>query len=208
MPKIKFKSFFEEVRLYLPYVIWIIAIIVAVIKFKEIKSKTTQVQTIQTTIEVPKLIETIKWKEKILWKTTEPDTVYRDTLFVNLPFSYDRPWGILQIEKNDRKLSATEFRLAENNEMMELRKEVWHLRTGKTFSIVPRDNVNNPFLLKEHRDLFDWRIGGGLSASDKVYFKAGFYVNAVQFGKVNMDIGLCSYVSFPKQDICIDFILR
>lgn len=208
MAKKEYRLTFAEVRkwvrLLLPWIILGIGGFFAFRKIKEYKNK--QVETVivekKVVLEVP---GPIRWRDKLVWRDVPPDTIYIDTI-VYVPL-YERPWGIIKLEKIERKLSMTAFRPTKKDpSMINYKKYMWSLRIGKTFKILPTDKANDPFILRENKDYIDFRFGGGLSAIDKVYLTSGIYLQGIKFKRIQGDIGLSSYVSFFRQDIRLEFV--
>jgi len=206
---IHWASFFHSFREWF----WVLIIIVGVIYFyprwkieiAELKSKTVEIKGL---VKVPVPGESISGK--IMWKTTPPCTVIVSSIPVDISsMFYERPWGIDEIKKDGKYLELTMFRptgVLENEVMF--RTQNYRLSYGNTFTLSPTKDVNNPFSLKEKRELFGYTLGGGWSACNKIYLMSGIYLKNVSAGRFSFDIGLVSRVSFPQQDLALEILLK
>jgi hypothetical protein len=205
----KVKTVSDIVRSWLPWVILVIISLLAYQHIKSLRDRPVRTVTVTDRVEVP-VPGPIRWRDRIVWRDVDPDTIVIDTVMIRIDtVLYHRPWALLSIDKKGSELSAVAFRPGEDDPNEgHLRRYAWGLRTGKTWKIYPTRNPKDPFKLREDMDLLCWRWSCGYSATDKVYIGTGIYYKAARIGKIVGDVGLVSFVSFSRQDISVEFVLR
>lgn len=206
----KVKTVSDIIFRWLP---WVLMLVVGFLAFRHIKSlrdRPPRTVTITERVEVA-MPGPIRWRDKIVWRDLSPDTIVIDSVMVRIDtiLMYHRPWGLLSVDKKGTELSAVAFRPQEDNpDKVHLRRYAWGLRTGKTWKIYATKNPKDPFRLRENKDLWNWRWSAGWSAQNKAYIETGIYYKGLRFRNFVGKIGIVSNISFPCQDISLEFVLR
>lgn len=203
----KVKIISDMIRSWLGWIILIIASIVFCVQYKKASNKPTQTITITKEIEVPKIVEVLKWKEKIIYRDVIPDTVFLDTNQVDLEtLYYPDMWGILEVKKEGRRMTATAFRNnPKDTEMSNLMKYSWKVRTGNSYGILPTKNAQNPFLLREKRSWVKSQFGFGWSANNWIYLAPSIHFQELEVKGMLTDVALIGFLSFKRQDLRLEF---
>lgn len=201
--KIYFRSFFDGLVKWKNFIICIIICVVAFIGYK--KYDKTVNYKVAPEVLIPHRVDVVKEGVKqILCKQAVIETVMVDTVYVDLNKKfYENPYGIQEIKKSGKRLSAVMFRRDENN-LYTYRKNVWRMDYNNDYTLSPTKDPNNPFTLSEKRDLIGFSIATGLSALDKPYIETGIYLKDISFKNTNIDVGIVSYVSFFRQDLRLE----